>query len=96
MGEPTPDDWPEILDDKWYCVTVDAFQDVGPFDDCRQDFSAQLTCCRQGVHINNWINNELECIGGFELCVFTGFSAQRLLDLKGPYDTQALCNADCP
>ena len=94
MGIKVPPEWPEIDDTKTYKVTVDGFQGGGPPNDCSMNFVAQVTCCKLGNLLNAYIDNDLECIGGNECCVISGFTAQRIKAIEGPYDTFVLCQAD--
>lgn len=94
MGTTIPDEFPEIDDTKTYKVTVDAFQDAGPETDCNQNFVAQVTCCKAGNLLNNFIDNDFACTAGVELCVVSGFTAQRIKAIVGPYDTWQECIDD--
>lgn len=94
MGTPVPDEWPELEDAKFYLVYLDAFQDVGPDNDCTQDYQLRQRCCTTGQHIKAWLAVGWECLSPHELCVVSGFTAQRLLNVHGPYDNLADCQAD--
>jgi len=93
MGIKIPPDWPEIDDTKHYKINVDAFQGGGPPLTCAQDFAGNLTCCIPGLTLNGWIDGGNECTDGGEACLFSGFSAQRLKTISGPYDTPMECLA---
>lgn len=91
MGITIPDDFPELDPTKWYKVTVQAYQGGGPPYDCTMDFLDNFSDCKTGFAIQNWIDLTPECFAGNELVVVTGFSAQRLKNIEGPFDTEAAC-----
>jgi hypothetical protein len=82
---------PGFDDNKWYHCSVDCFQDATPDNTCTQTFIIQIHQCVMGWIINGWLNSGYECLSPHELIVFTGYSAQRLVNTNGPYDTQQDC-----
>jgi hypothetical protein len=93
MGTIVPIDPPALDSDAWYLVWVDAFDAYYPPYDCSCDYLGQGCCCVQGSHIDLWQRiYGAECHDGFELCFVDGLSAQRLLNVHGPY-TELECNA---
>ncbi len=94
MGTPVPADWPEIENDKVYMVTVDWYQDASGKTGCDQEYQGEHKCCEPGIGIFVFLAFELECKRGSELCTITGFSAQRLISVFGPYDNMGACLAD--
>ena len=96
MGEDPDWDVDDIIPDKWYCLSMDSFQDGSGKTGCDQTFVDTKTCCQLGAAITAWLDADLECVRGRELCIFTGYTAQKLKNMKGPYDSQAECFADCP
>jgi len=95
MGSIVPPTWPTLIDDKWYCCTLECYQGGGPPYDCTQNYVGQATCCQTGAIIKGWQNAGLECAGGWELCVFSGYTAQRLIGVVGPYDNFGSCDVVC-
>lgn len=91
MGETTPGTWPELIPDKWYKCTVNCYWADFPAESCSGGYIDNSSCCLLGADINAWFTANWECKSGFELCLFTGFSAQRLVDIQGPFDTHAAC-----
>lgn len=91
MGEDTPTEWPEIIRDKWYKCTVNCYWADWPVEACTGDYIDDCTCCLLGADIEDWLAFPLECSSIFELCLFTGFSAQRLINLEGPFDDFDTC-----
>ena len=92
MGEPGPNSFPDIINDKWYKVYADAFQDDFP-SACDQALFASDTCCVQGLALNNWFSTGYGCKDGLEICPVTGFSSQRIVGITGPYSNQGDCLA---
>ena len=93
-GPPQPglSDPPEVEPFEWWYCTVDAFYDTGSETDCSQDFLIRLKNCIAGWILNAWLDGDNECVGGIELIVFTGATAQRLVDMDGPYDSFQDCH----
>jgi len=91
MGNPLPPDWPEIEDTKWYCCYLDCYN----LDDCAGPLQGSTCCCTTGAQILSWINGNNECDAGWELCPFSGYTAQRLIDVKGPYTLRQDCVDAC-
>lgn len=94
MGTPVPQSFPVYENTKHYCVHMYSYLGGGPAD-CSQNFVGVFECCVQGNTLNNWLALGFECLSPNELCLFSGTSAQRLSSANGPYDTDALCVADC-
>lgn len=94
MGTPVPPDMPVLEDDKIYRVGVDWYQDVTPATGCDQKYQGREQCCWDGGTIKAWRDGGGECVAGDELCMITGFSAQRLVFIHGPYDDIGACLAD--
>ena len=88
-ADPTP---PALEPFAWYYCTVDAFDDAGSETDCSQDFLIRLKNCVAGWVVDAWLDGGYECTAGVELIVFTGSTAQRLVDMDGPYDTFQDCH----
>lgn len=94
MGDPDPDEFPEIIVGKWYKVTAESFQ--GPFappSSCTDDKVAEGTCCATGLDLNEFFVTGPGCKNGLEICPVSGFSSQRVLAIEGPFDTFNLCQA---
>lgn len=94
MGTPVPPEWEDLEDEKWYRVGVDCYQDMGPDNDCTQDYQGRAQCCLPGGTVKGWLRAGWQCESPHELCAFSGFSAQRLLWCHGPYANQPACAAD--
>lgn len=96
MGTPVPDEFPVFVDEKWYHAEMHCYHDAGPADDCTQTYVGKCSQCITGASINFWLDAGLECLAPFELILFSGFTAQRLICGSGPYDSQAECIAAHP
>lgn len=98
MGTPVPLESPDLENDKFYRVYVDPYQDLTPATGCDQEALGRWSCCKQGVFIQLWLDGGWECsviLDPFmELCMRTGFSAQRLVAIHGPYNLLEDCIAD--
>lgn len=92
MGTPVPIEPPVYEPFSVYAAYVDPFQGGGPPFDCTMNPWPQFYCCVAGFAIIGWL--VWECVAGFELCAFTGFSAQRLIYAHGPYSDIPHCIAD--
>lgn len=93
MGIEIPPDWPEILDDKIYGVSVDRFGLNPPDGGCNNPFFDNKNCCVRGVNLNEWINNDWQCTGK-ELCAGPPHALhQRLEAVWGPFDDWPPCFA---
>lgn len=92
MGNPVPPTpWPPWIPTKWYCVHLLAYQDLPDYG-CIGT-AHHVDCCRTGAMIIAWV--DYECISGLELCPFSGYSAQEVIDWTGPYDTYEECVFCC-
>lgn len=94
MGEPSPTEWPELIADKWYKCTVNCYWGDHPVNTCSGAYIDNCTCCRLGADIDAYLKIPVECRSGSELCMFTGFSAQRVINVEGPYDDFDACVLD--
>jgi len=94
MGTLVTSEWPELEMDQYYIVFVDAYQDMGPANDCTQDFGMRQCCCRSGGEIQWWLDHNRECQSPFEICTVSGYTAQRIVALHGPYATYEACEID--
>lgn len=92
MGTPIPDILPVFENEKWYNCHLDCFGDGEGPHTCEDDFIGKVECYKTGLAINTWIADGCECNSDppvwYELCLFTGISAQRLLHVHGPYDEE--------
>jgi len=95
MGNDIPPDLPPLEPDKWYCVNIDAYQGGGPPYNCSMNFVVNFNCVQDGEWIQDYIDMGGECVGGWELCAFTGYSAQKIGSWTGPYDTYEDAIEDC-
>lgn len=95
MGTEVPDDWPPIYGDKWYKVTVAAHIPSPPYNVCSGPITQTFACCQIGSQINNWIKCDWQC-SGIELCVFSGYTEQRIVNVEGPFDDQDACLLELP
>lgn len=91
MGTPVPPETPGYEPGKYYRVGVDAFQDETHRTGCDQDYIGEFTGCVMGWEIDWWLPDE--CTYGRELRIVSGYTAQRLLYARGPYDTLEACQA---
>lgn len=90
MGTPAPPPWPTLLPGLWYKVYVEAWGGAPPWNNCGGTMLGIAQCCRTGAQIMNWVRFDWQC-SGLELCMFTGFTEQRIVDIDGPYLTQEHC-----
>lgn len=81
---------------KWYCVTTELWRPTGPPWRCNDFHAATLNCCDTGQAIINWIENNWTCTLGFNFCPGAPNECQRIIEVKGPYDTFWACDGDCP
>jgi len=99
MGEKIPEElpispWPPFLDPYLlYCITVNAYQEPGK-SGCNGAFET-VRCCQYGSIINDFETYGLWCINGIEICTYTGYSAQELVNVIGPYLTEEECWIAC-
>ena len=89
MGTPIPE---PLEDDKFYCITVRAHQ--GYMGDCTDPYVV-AKCCREGWYINDWGDFGAECQNWWELCIVSGYTAQEVLSIAGPFDTLEECAGSC-
>jgi len=95
MGNPNPDSFPEIDPAKWYHVWAAVyFQIIPPPGFCSDPYQYTTQCCVTGWWINFVYNGVYDCTNINEVCFDSGGSAERILRIRGPFDTQALCLAD--
>jgi len=87
MGHDPPSTPPTIHDDLWYAVYVYAYQDVQPGCVGTQ---FEESCCVQGWRIISFMLDEV-CVNGYEICVFSGFTAQQIHNIAGPFNTRDAC-----
>jgi len=52
-----------------------------------------ISCCVLGQDIIEW--EPYECINQFELCILSGYTAQRIDNWSGPYDSVDDCWKIC-
>ena len=96
MGNPIPTEPPEIDPVKWYCVHVLVYQDTSEKLGCEQDLADKMCCVRPGQSIMDF--HLYECSEApYELCIFSGYSSQRIHETEGPFDTyqEAVDNSPC-
>jgi len=95
MGDPIPDEWPELEDDLWYCVTVEVFTGMTEEPWCDENFQiADLKCCKEGWEIREF-QDGWECVQWSELCHHSGYTSQRVKDITGGWATLEECVAGC-
>jgi len=99
MGTPIPPEPPEppVIDPElWYCVTVNIYQ--GGFEPpCNpSNFIVQTQCCELGAIIIMYNDFDLWCSWGWEICPFSGYSAQELVSIGDSFPTLIACQGDCP
>jgi len=90
MGSGIP---PPLEFNKYYCITVRWYQ--SPEGGCKGVPNGIEKCCRPGWMIFEWGEYDLECQNYWELCIWTGYSAQMLLNVEGPYDDEFICQEYC-
>lgn len=94
MGTPVPTPYPELEDDKWYRVGVDAYWDPFVPVDCENTYQGRIQCCSMGDVLQTWIDGGFECRGGVGFCVVAFEMAQRIVFIHGPYETALECTGD--
>lgn len=95
MGTPVPTEWPDYIDDKWYCCYVIGYMGDEGKTGCDQQYWDWGACCTTGLAIKNWLAAGFECQSPYELCYIIGTTAQALVAVHGPYDTENECTPDC-
>ncbi|MBA7611615.1 hypothetical protein ES703_18843 [subsurface metagenome] len=93
MGTPVPPGWPDIEDDKWYRVTENAYFGVEFEPGCVGGVFSKDWCCRKGNVINEYFAAGDECHWFVFLCPGGSPRPKRVIDIRGPYDTQDACIA---
>ncbi len=92
MGIRIPTDPPEIIDDKFYRVTMQRFVDLTGNQNCDGPPLSDITCCITGTALNFWIDNAGDCKPSFGLCVSLFIHEERLIEYVGPFQTNT-CGA---
>lgn len=88
---PPPDEPPVMIEGKFYRFTVDVFSDDPPWGDCTQEYKTTLKfCAPEWLMRNYWVT---ECKSPFEFAWYNGGSAQRVVGIVGPFDTEEDCEA---
>lgn len=95
MGTPVPDEWPELIDDKYYCIHHNDYYLLLPYPLCEAAFVANYHCCRTGQHIKDWYEDVGDCVWGRTPCFITPGEGARITGIEGPYDTKDECDAVC-
>ena len=95
MGTPVPSDFPEIEDNKWYCLKVDFYELTDPDQGCDGPFLVSHECCQIGSVINQWFEDDRECKQGAGICFVVITEPQRMTSANGPYDTEEECQLHC-
>lgn len=91
MGTIVPPDLLDLDDTKFYRVWVDVFSDYPGPTSCGSEFIERAECCIHGGHIAGILSGNFECVGGYEFCYASFSTAQRLINVHGPYDTYEEC-----
>lgn len=91
MGEKTPRIWPPYDPEKWYLVNVKSYENG---DGVCHDYLFDQYCCKSGQIIIDWL--PLWCQAGNELCHWSTFTAQQIMNYEGPYDAVEECEDDLP
>jgi len=94
MGTPVPPDPPELDDNKWYCVTEWAYGQSPNPNACLGIVTNKTKCCRTGQDISAHFAAGNECKMFAFLCVVGSPAPKRVICIKGPYGSQAACQAD--
>jgi len=95
MGTPVPPDFPNLDNNKWYCLSVDAYEENVPDTFCDGIFVARIKCCQTGAQIKAWYDRGAECKKGDGICAPGLNAPQRIVACHGPYNGGAECWADC-
>jgi len=96
MGEDPDWNIDDIDPTKFYCVKVDDFTEEFGNSDCTDNFFARHSGCATGAALIDFLTNDKECDRGFKI-VSTVFNvAQKIVNIKGPYDSSGECKDDCP
>lgn len=91
MGTPVPPGRPEIVPNKFYWATTDWFTGVPIPRDCTSTYGGRSNCCRSSAFVQAWLDADSECVFGRFMCRVD--VPERLVRLRGPYDTIEECNA---
>jgi len=95
MGTPVPDEYPELVDDKWYCVTEDAYAGIPMQNVCQGAIIGRSSCCRQGAPIKAYLDGANECHWFAFLCVQHSPSPKKVICITGPYNSKTECEGAC-
>jgi len=93
MGDPVPSTWPDLDPAKFYQVHADIYDDGIPVGNCTKPFAGRTFCCPTGNVINGWYAAGGDCTPDHEICLGSGFSAQRIVSIIGPFDLFGDCMA---
>lgn len=78
---------------KFYRVEYDAWVPVHPGEGCTGHYAGESYCCLRGDELETGLEDYQSCTEGGWIC---GFNAhvETILQIRGPYDTFFLCDAD--
>lgn len=96
MGEEPDFDIDDIDPTKYYCILVDNFYTIGGEGDCSMDYVFPAHCCQIGQTLIDFLTLDRECNWAWRICSVSPGCAQKVVDIKGPYDSYAECDDDCP
>lgn len=88
MGHKLPPEPPVLLDEKWYYISAAAFAHILP--GCIGD-PTPVGCCKEGSELIAYLKDP-QCVNGAEICIYTGYTAQRVYNISGPYDSWDECD----
>lgn len=95
MGTPVPEEFPDLVDGKYYCVTVDFFEETDPEKGCDNPYVGTAKACLTGSYIKDWQDRGGQCKVGDGLIPPHITAPQRITSCHGPYNTGDACWLDC-
>jgi len=93
MGNPLEP--PTLIDDKYYCITVQRYTYKPDVTGCEGFLSIVESACVLGLHYNVWLAAGNMCKWGGGLISPWYLRAEGVLSVTGPYATPAECVGAC-
>jgi len=77
---------------KHYCITANTFGWVAFFT-CEDPYTGDYKCCRNGFVLIEYLDENWDCNGMQPIC--GGNLSSLIINIEGPFDTNAECVAAC-
>ena len=93
MGEEVPPTYPELINDYYYCLTVNVWGFAGGA--CYIEHKETVHCCQTGSNIKwLWDNNKI-CSPGWLICTSEFIGFQSIDNIVGPFEDELGCHIIC-